>query len=67
MADSPGAHGAPLGARVHTRGVVFVHACPRALAAHVWPSTRVLQKRDRIDAWIRRSDADIELRGWMTA
>ena len=25
----------PSGARAQTRGVVFVHSCPRALAAHV--------------------------------
>ena len=43
MADHPGAPGAPDGARVRTRGVVFVHSCPRALASHVeWGLAEVL-------------------------
>jgi hypothetical protein len=44
MADHRGAPGAPAGARVHTRGVVFVHSCPRALASHVeWGLADVLR------------------------
>ncbi len=35
MSDHRGTHGVPHGARVQTRGVVFVHSCPRALAAHL--------------------------------
>jgi hypothetical protein len=42
MADRDGMRAAP-GARVMTRGVVFVHSCPRALAAHVeWAIADVL-------------------------
>jgi hypothetical protein len=44
MADHRGAPGAPDGARVLTRGVVFVHSCPRALASHVeWGLADVLR------------------------
>jgi hypothetical protein len=42
MADRDGMRAAP-GARASTRGVVFVHSCPRALAAHVeWALADVL-------------------------
>lgn len=43
MTDHRGTLGVPHGARVQTRGVVFVHYCPRALAAHVeWALADVL-------------------------
>ena len=52
MADQHGAPGAPHGARVHTRGVVFVHSCPRALAAHVeWALADVLRQPVTLD-WV---------------
>ena len=36
----------PTGARVTTRGVVFVHSCPRALASHVeWALADILGSR----------------------
>ena len=44
MAEHRGAPGAPTGARAQTRGVVFVHSCPRALASHVeWGLADVLR------------------------
>ncbi len=50
MADHRGAPGAPHDARVHTRGVVFVHSCPRALAAHVeWALADVLGQPVSLD------------------
>jgi len=50
MADHHGAPGAPSGARVRTRGVVFVHACPRTLAAHVeWGLADVLRAPVTLD------------------
>lgn len=52
MADHYGALGAPDGARVRTRGVVFVHSCPRALAAHVeWGLADVLGQPVSLD-WV---------------
>ncbi len=43
MTDRIGTPVVPAGARVLTRGVVFVHSCPRALAAHVeWAVADVL-------------------------
>jgi hypothetical protein len=50
MADHRGAPSAPSGARVHTRGVVFVHSCPRALASHVeWGLADVLRQPVALD------------------
>jgi hypothetical protein len=46
MADRDGTHGA----RGSTRGVVFVHSCPRALTAHVeWALADVLGERIVLD------------------
>ncbi len=43
MADRDGVRAAP-GARASTRGVVYVHSCPRALAAHVeWALADILE------------------------
>ena len=50
MADPRGAPGAPAGARVQTRGVLFVHSCPRALASHVeWAVADVLRQPVSLD------------------
>jgi hypothetical protein len=50
MADHHGTHAVPDGARVPTRGVVFVHSCPRALTAHVeWTLGEILVRRVEID------------------
>jgi len=50
MADHRGAPGAPTGVRVQTRGVVFVHSCPRALASHVeWALADVLRQPVALD------------------
>jgi hypothetical protein len=50
MTDHRGALGVPSGARVHTRGVVFVHSCPRALASHVeWGLADVLRQPVTLD------------------
>ena len=50
MSDHCGTLGVPHGARVQTRGVVFVHSCPRALAAHVeWGIADVLGQRVALD------------------
>jgi len=50
MTDHRGALGAPSGARVQTRGVVFVHSCPRALASHVeWGLAEVLRTPVTLD------------------
>ena len=50
MADHAGTRAVPGGARVLTRGVVFVHSCPRALAAHVeWALADVLGCRVTLD------------------
>lgn len=50
MADHHGTRAVPPGARVTTRGVVFVHSCPRALAAHVeWALGDVLGRRIEAD------------------
>ena len=50
MADHHGAPGAPCGARAQTRGVVFVHDCPRALAAHLeWGLAEVLRTPVTLD------------------
>ena len=50
MADHHGAPGAPYGARVFTRGGVFVHACPRALATHVeWGLADILRQPVSLD------------------
>ena len=50
MADHRGAYVAPSGARVQTRGVVFVHSCPRALATHVeWALADVLGQPVTLD------------------
>lgn len=43
---TPGTRAVPGGARATTRGVVFVHSCPRALASHVeWALADVLGTR----------------------
>lgn len=45
-----GMHGVPQGARVITRGVIFVHSCPRALCAHIeWAIADVLGTPVSID------------------
>jgi hypothetical protein len=50
MADHRGAPGAPTGVRVQTRGVVFLHSCPRALASHVeWALADVLRQPVTLD------------------
>ncbi|MFN8169413.1 MAG: DUF3145 domain-containing protein [Candidatus Nanopelagicales bacterium] len=50
MADHAGTRTVPAGARVMTRGVVFVHSCPRALAAHVeWALADALGGRVTLD------------------
>jgi hypothetical protein len=50
MADHRGAPSVPSGARVQTRGVVFVHSCPRALASHVeWGLADVLRQPVTLD------------------
>ena len=52
MSDHRGTHGVPHGARVQTRGVVFVHSCPRALAAHVeWGLADILGQPVGLD-WV---------------
>ena len=52
MADRSGTRTVPADARGLTRGVVFVHSCPRALAAHVeWALADVLGSRVTLD-WI---------------
>ncbi len=50
MADHHGTRAVPDDARVRTRGVVFVHSCPRALTAHVeWALGDILGRRIDID------------------
>jgi hypothetical protein len=50
MSDHRGTLGVPHGARVQTRGVVFVHSCPRALCAHVeWALADVLGEPVSLD------------------
>ncbi|MBI1378487.1 MAG: DUF3145 family protein [Frankiales bacterium] len=49
MSDPTGTRGVPSGAR-ETRGVVFVHSCPRALTAHVeWALADVLGRPVALD------------------
>jgi hypothetical protein len=48
MTDQRGTLVVPTGARAQTRGVVFVHSCPRALAPHVeWAIAEELHHYDR--------------------
>ncbi|HET7901090.1 MAG TPA: DUF3145 domain-containing protein [Candidatus Nanopelagicales bacterium] len=50
MGDQLGTTVPTSGARAQTRGVVFVHSCPRALAAHVeWALGDVLGRRVQLD------------------
>ena len=50
MSDPRGTLGVPHDARVQTRGVVFVHSCPRALCAHVeWALSDVLGQHVTLD------------------
>ena len=44
----------PTGARATTRGVVFVHSCPRAITAHVeWVLSDVFDTRIQLE-WVEQ-------------
>ncbi len=63
MAEHTGTHGVPHGARAQTRGVVFVHSCPRALCAHVeWALADVTGARASLD-WTPQPVAAGTVRG----
>jgi hypothetical protein len=62
MAEHTGTH-VPHGARVSTRGVVFVHSCPRALCAHVeWALSDAVDGRVTLD-WTPQPVAGGTVRG----
>lgn len=50
MAERTGTRGVPTGGARETRGVVFVHSCPRALTKHVeWALAEILGTRVELD------------------
>ncbi|CAB4944976.1 unannotated protein [freshwater metagenome] len=58
-----GMHGVPQGARVITRGVVFVHSSPRALCSHVeWAIADVIGAPVSID-WVAQPILPGSVRG----
>lgn len=62
MVDHGSTRGVRPDARVSTRGVVFVHSCPRALAAHVeWALADILDSPVHLD-WRRQPVLDGEVR-----